>query len=347
MKAITLEAPKQFRAIDIAAPDSPGEGEALVRTHCMGVCGTDVSAYLGKFPFFDYPRIPGHELGVEVLEVGANVTNVQPGDRCSVEPYLNCGKCYACRKGSTNCCETLSVIGVMENGGLCDQFVIRADKLHPSKTLEFEQLALVETLGIGSHAVQRGGPTSQDRVLIIGVGPIGLSTLEFVKLTGAEVTVMDQDAARLQFCRDHYQVAETIQFKGDGSEVERVREITGGEKYAVVFDATGNPHSMAGAIQHVAHTGTLVFVGITTTPLAINQPEMHRPEITIKSSRNALPADFVEIIQRIEAGDIDTKPWITHRVDFDDVVEAFEALTLPASKVIKAMIHLGASVRNS
>src|SRR5213083_1851171 len=105
MKALSLEAPKQFKRLDIQGPEKPGPGEALVRVHRVGICGTDISGYLGKMPFFSYPRIPGHELGVEVLEIGADVINVQPGDRCSVEPYINCQKCYASQRGHTNCCE--------------------------------------------------------------------------------------------------------------------------------------------------------------------------------------------------------------------------------------------------
>jgi alcohol dehydrogenase len=123
MKAIRLQEPKHFERVDIAEPGSPGPGQALVRTHRMGICGTDYSGYLGKMPFFRYPRIPGHELGVEVLEVGPGVANVRPGDRCGVEPYMNCGRCYPCRKGQGNCCETLEVIGVMIDGGLCERFL--------------------------------------------------------------------------------------------------------------------------------------------------------------------------------------------------------------------------------
>src|SRR5688572_25653904 len=113
MKAIRLEEPKHFEYVSIPEPGAPGAGQALVRTHRMGICGTDYSGYLGKMPFFRYPRIPGHELGVEVLAVGEGASNVKPGEKCSVEPYMNCGACYACRKGNGNCCEKLNVIGVM------------------------------------------------------------------------------------------------------------------------------------------------------------------------------------------------------------------------------------------
>ncbi|QDV23477.1 zinc-binding alcohol dehydrogenase family protein [Aureliella helgolandensis] len=340
MRAIRLEEPKRFVKVEIDAPSSPGAGQVLVKTHRMGICGTDYSGYLGKMPFFSYPRIPGHELGVEVLEVGPGVTNVQPGQRCSVEPYMNCGECFACRKGNGNCCQSLNVIGVMVDGGLCEQFLIRADKLHPSQTLSYEQLALVETLAIGCHACDRGAPQAGDHVLVIGAGPIGLATLEFTRLTGATITVMDMVESRLEFCKQTYGVAHTIHFKGDGSELEQMNKITGGDKYFVVTDATGNKHSMAGAMNFVAHTGSLVYVGITTEEICFKHPVLHKPEMTLKGSRNALPSDFTRIIGLIEDGTINTTPWITHRTSFDDVIGEFETFTKPESGVIKAVIEL-------
>jgi len=155
MKAIQLEKPQTFHAIDIAEPAAPGPGEALLRIHRVGICGTDLGGFLGKMPFYSYPRIPGHELGVEVLAVGAGVTNVAVGDRCSVEPYLNCQKCYSCRRGLTNCCATNQTLGVMCDGGLCERMLLPARKLHVSRKLSYDQLALVETLAIGCHAVDR------------------------------------------------------------------------------------------------------------------------------------------------------------------------------------------------
>ena len=340
MRAIRLEEPKRFHHVEIDEPHSPGPGQALVRTHRMGICGTDYGGYLGKMPFFRYPRIPGHELGIEVLEIGAGVTNVKPGDRCSVEPYMNCGECYACRKGSGNCCEKLNVIGVMIDGGLCERFLIRADKLHRSESLSFEQLALVETLAIGCHATDRGAPQKGDHVLIIGAGPIGLATLEFTRLTGATITDMDMVQSRLDFCRETYGVDHTVVFTGDGSELGKMREFTGGDMFAVVTDATGNNRSMANALNYVAHTGSLVFVGITTDEVSFAHPKLHRPEMTIKGSRNAMPADFARIIRLIEDGTINTHPWITHRVGFDSVIENFETFTRPETGVIKAIIEV-------
>lgn len=340
MRAIRLLEPKRFESIDLPEPPPPGPGEALIATHRMGICGSDVSGYLGKMPFFTYPRIPGHELGVEVLAVGPGVANVRPGDRCSVEPYLNCGQCLACRRGGGNCCRNLKVFGVMTDGGLRERCLIRADKLHPSRTLDFEQLALVETLAIGCHACDRGGAQAGDNVLIVGAGPIGLAALEFVRLTGAIITVMDLVPSRLKFCRQQYGVAHTVLSKGDGSERQQLLDLTQGEFYPVVIDATGHAGSMSTALTYVAHTGTLVYVGITTGEIHFPHPVLHRPEMTIKGSRNAHPRDFPRIIQLIEDGTIDTAPWITHRTPLHEMIARFDDYTRPETGVIKAIINV-------
>ncbi len=340
MRAIQIVEPKRLKEISVEAPDSPGPGQALVRTHRMGVCGTDISCYLGKFPFFAFPRIPGHELGVEVLAVGAGVENVKVGDACSVEPYLHCGQCDACRKGASNCCANLKVIGVMMDGGLCEKFLIRADKLHSSKQLSMDQLALVETLAIGCHASQRSEASKNDRVLIIGAGPIGIATLEFVRLTGAAITVMDMNSTRLDFIRQTYSIDRLIEVSQQKSGIEEARELTGGDLFDIVIDATGNRFSMSGAFQFVAPTGRLVYVGITQDEIVFKHPALHRPEVTLLASRNALPKDFPYIIGLIEDGTIQTDPWITHRTDLDHVVNDFDSFTRPENGVLKAIIDV-------
>ena len=340
MRAIQISEVQTLKRIDIDEPSAPGPGQALVKTHRMGVCGTDISCYLGKFPFFDFPRIPGHELGVEIVAIGSGVSNVQVGDKCSIEPYMNCGRCYPCRRGAINCCQNLKVIGVMTDGGLCDSFLVRADKLHPSATLNFDQLALVETLAIGCHANDRGAPQGGDHALIIGMGPIGLATLEFARLTDATISVMDMNQARLDFVGENYGIENRVLFKGDGSEADRMKEITAGDMYQVITDATGNRHSMSGALQYIAPTGSLVYVGITTEEISFRHPVLHRPEASIVASRNALPPDFTRIIKLIEDGTINTDPWITHRTSFDGVLDDFESFTRPETGVIKAIIEV-------
>lgn len=338
MKAIVLEKPGQFNRIEIDEPLTPIAGEALVKVHRVGICGSDVSGYLGKMPFYTYPRIPGHELGVEVLAVGPGVTHVKAGDHCSIEPYINCGNCHACRKGASNCCANLKVLGVMIDGGLRSRFVLPAAKLHPSTKLSYDQLALVETLAIGCHAVDRPALTRGENCLIIGAGPIGLSAIVFAKLTGARVIVLDMNAQRLEFCKQIMGVDETL-LPGEHLEKD-LRQVTDGNLPDVVIDATGSNASMSSAFGYIAPTGRLVYVGITTKEVTFKHPVFHRPEGTLLCSRNALPKDFTRIIHLIETGQIDTKPWITHRTAFENLAADFPSFLLPETGVIKAIVDV-------
>ena len=339
MKALSLEAPKEWRQIDIEQPGRPRAGEVLVRVHRVGICGTDISAYLGKMPLFSYPRIPGHELGVEVLEVGPDVTNVRPGDRCSVEPYINDPASYASQRGRPNCCERLQVLGVHRDGGLRPQFTVPARKLHVSLKLDFEQLALVETLAIGCHAVNRSALQADETCLIIGAGPIGLSALEFVRLTGARVIVLDLIGSRLDFCRREMGIQHTLQ-PSDRLE-SQLRELTDGHLPDVVIDATGSARSMSQSFGYIAQGGRLVFVGLTGEEVTFRHPTFHKPEGTMLCSRNALPEDFTRIIGLIESGSINTRPWITHRARFEELIEMFPSYAKPETGVIKAVVDVG------
>ncbi|BCX48437.1 zinc-type alcohol dehydrogenase [Haloferula helveola] len=340
MKAIEFTEPKVINLIDIPDAPEPGPGEAVVRTHRMGICGTDLSCYLGKFPFFDYPRTPGHELGLEVVAVGEGVDHVKPGDRCSLEPYVNDPDSTTSQKGKTNCCPGVKVVGVHGDGGLrLGTFTVPARKLHPGNDLSYDQLALVETLAIGYHAVQRGNPLPGETVLVIGAGPIGLACLEFLRLIeGVKVLVMDMVQSRLDFCREQLGIEGILV---DGNQLEALGEKTGGELADVIIDATGNPKSMSSCFDYAAFTGRVVYVGITTSDLQFaHAPVFHRRELTLLASRNAVAADFTQIIQLIREGKIDTDKWITHRIGFDEVPDQFERFTDPATGAIKAIIEV-------
>lgn len=261
MKTITLIEPGKLELSDTPFPQTPGPGEALVRVRRIGICGTDIHAYAGRQPFFSYPRILGHELGVEVLETGEGVERIKPGDKCSVEPYLNCEKCIACRRGKPNCCAEIKVLGVHTDGGMREQFVVRADKLHASEKLDFDQLALVEPLAIGCHAVDRASLEAGEFVLVIGAGPIGLATIQFALEAGARVIVLDVNEARLAFCREVLGVEFTIDATKQKT-IDALLDITKGDLPTAVFDATGNPKSMAAAFEYPAPGGRMVFVSL-------------------------------------------------------------------------------------
>ena len=337
MQQVVLEQPGRLVAADGPPPGPPGPGEALVRVRRIGVCGTDFHAFKGDMPFFTYPRILGHELGVEVLEA-PSASGVKRGDRCALAPYLECGRCVACRRGRPNCCAKLEVLGVHVDGGMREMIVVPARKLHPSDALSFEQLALVETLSIGAHAVGRAALEPGENVLVVGTGPIGLAVVQSALPAGVRVIATDVNPGRLEFCRRQLGVEQT--FLSDDSADKALAEITNGERATVVFEATGNATSMERSFDFVASGGRLVLVGICTSKVAFSDPEFHRREMTLLSSRNALSADFARVLAAVEAGTLDTRPWVTHRAALSDVGEALPSWARPESGVLKAMVEV-------
>jgi threonine dehydrogenase-like Zn-dependent dehydrogenase len=263
---------------------------------------------------------------------------LKAGDRCSVEPYLNCGRCIACRRGKPNCCTELKVMGVHVDGGMRPLLTLPARKLHRSATLDYDQLALVETLGIGAHAVERAAIKPDDFVLVIGAGPIGLSVIQFVLVTGAALAVLDVSESRLAFCREQLGVKHTL---AAGPETNtQLKAIGGGDLPTLVIDATGNPKSMAGTFDLVAHGGRIVFVGLFQGELAFNDPNFHRRELTLSGSRNALPETFRDIIALVEKGKVNTQPWITHRFGLRETPAVFPEKIVGNPAVLKAMIEV-------
>jgi 2-desacetyl-2-hydroxyethyl bacteriochlorophyllide A dehydrogenase len=336
MNAIILREPGRLVHADQPEPPAPGPWEAVVRVRSIGICGTDLHAFRGRQPFFTYPRMLGHELGVEVVAVGEEVRNVFVGTRCALEPYFNCDRCSACRRGKTNCCSNLKVFGVHIDGGMREFAVVPAYKLHAARSLSFDQLALVEPLAIGAHAVARGAPQPDETVLVIGAGPIGMAVTQFALLAGARVLVIDVDPERLTRCRDRW--PEVTPVEGGDNPEQALREVLGGELPTAVFDATGNPKSMAAAFRYPEQGGRLIFVGLFQGDVTFHDPEFHRRELTLLSSRNALAEDFRRIIGAMESGALDTTGWITHRAGFDELIERFPDWLEPGNGVLKAMI---------
>lgn len=340
MKTIILEEPGRFVAADTELPGAPGPGEALIRIRQVGICGSDLHAYRGRQPFFNYPRILGHELGAEVIELGPDTGDapVRAGDLCSVEPYMNCGSCIACRAGKTNCCTTLELIGVHRDGGMREQIIVPAAKLHPSATLAAEQLALVETLGIGAHAVDRAALRPGETILVIGAGPIGLSVVQFAQIAGARIVLLELNHDRAEFCRRQFTIDHVIETADNAA--DELAALPGGDLPTAVFDATGSPASMMASFNYPASGGRLIFVSLVKADLTFFDPEFHRRELTLLATRNALSADFGRIIGLMESGDIDTRPWITHRAPLDGVIDQFESWLDPNERVVKAMVSV-------
>jgi 2-desacetyl-2-hydroxyethyl bacteriochlorophyllide A dehydrogenase len=338
MKTIVLDEPGRFRLADRAAPPAPAPGEALIRVHRVGVCGSDLHAFRGNQPFFSYPRVVGHELGVEVVALGKQETRLAVGDRCAVEPYLNCGSCIACRRGKTNCCVNLKVLGVHTDGGMRELLIVPVIKLHRSQKLSVDQLALVEMLTIGAHAVRRAQLEMGEHVLVIGAGPIGLSVITFAQLMGAKVVVLEISERRRQFCREHLNIETCLDGQKDTT-VDTLQTLLNGDLPTTVFEATGNPNSMMRSVQYVANGGKLVFVSLVQGDLTFRDTELHRRELTLLRSRNATAADFTWAIQMVEEGKINLAPWITHRAPADTMVSTFPEWLDPERGVIKAVVE--------
>ena len=339
MKTIVLKQPGQFITEDRDEPDQPGAGEAIVRVERIGICGTDQHAFRGTHPIVTYPRVLGHELGVRLVDVGGHGTvtcGLRPGDSCAVEPYLHCGHCVACRAGKTNCCTQLAVLGVHVDGGMCKYLKVPAAKLHKSSLLSVDQLALVETLGIGAHAVQRADVQPGENVMVIGAGPIGLGAIQFAQAAGARVIVLDVNEHRLRFAHEKLPGIKTI--RSVAPDLSNLKDMTDNQLPTAVFDATGNAASMTTAFGYVAAGGRLVFVGLIKADITFSDADLHRKEMSLLASRNAPSSEFPRIISMIESGQIDTTPWITHRSSFDEFAEQFPSWLDPATQVVKAMI---------
>jgi len=227
-------------------------------------------------------------------------------------------------------------MGVHVDGGMRDRIVVPARKLHRSKKLDWDQLALVETLGIGCHATHRAEPAAGENLLIVGAGPIGLSIIPFAMDAKANVIVADVSASRLEFCQRQMHVPHVVNAAGDlAADLKKLL----GDLPTVVMDATGNPQSMARCFQLVAHGGRIVFVGLFPGELSFSDPDFHRRELTIRASRNALPGDLDSIIQGIELGRIDTRPWITHRAAATDFLDVLPNWLSPQAGVLKAILE--------
>ena len=339
MKAIVLEEPGKLTLRESAAPEHAGKDEVLARVRRVGVCGTDLHAFAGNQNFFSYPRIMGHELAVEVLEIGPTNAELDytPGDTCCVIPYLNCGRCIACRRGKSNCCTHMQVLGVHIDGGMREQFTLPADKLLKADGIPVEQLALVEMLCIGAHAANRARITPGENALVIGAGPIGLATAQFAQIAGAEVAVMEMNPGRLAFCAEVLGIERLLDARHDPT--GQVKQLLAGELPTVVFDCTGSAPSMEAAFAYVAHGGSLVLVGHVTGQISFSDPHFHARELTLLASRNATQADFNWVLAELRARSIDLAPWITHWATPETIIADFPTWLDPATGVIKAMLR--------
>jgi 2-desacetyl-2-hydroxyethyl bacteriochlorophyllide A dehydrogenase len=320
------------------APDPiPEEGNVIIKVSNIGVCGTDLHAYEGTQPYFTYPRILGHEIAGELVHTNGS-KGFNAGDAVTLVPYFSCGHCIACRSGAFNCCVSIKVFGVHVDGGMQEYISVPAHSLVTREGLSLQELALVEPLAIGAHAVQKAGIFPGDTAVVCGAGAIGLGIMEMARLSGARIIAIDVNEQRLEFCRNKLAVPYTIH-AGRTDAVDAVRDITNGDMSSVVFDATGNLRAIENGLQYLAHSGKYILVGLQKQAFSFSHPEFHKRETTLMSSRNALRKDFEEVITAIRNKKIDPASFITHTVSFGEAADSFGSWLKPESGVIKPMIR--------
>jgi 2-desacetyl-2-hydroxyethyl bacteriochlorophyllide A dehydrogenase len=336
MKALVCKEPGTLQYTTIPEPVLKKD-HAIIRIKRIGICGTDLHAFEGTQPYFTYPRILGHELAGELVDMD-NALGFAKGEIVTIIPYFKCGTCIACRRGKPNCCVSMKVCGVHVDGGMLEYLSVPATSLVHSNGLSLDELALVEPLAIGAHGVRRAMVEEGEFVLVIGAGPIGLGTMEFARISGGKVIALDINEQRLNYCREKLKIEHTVNASSTDV-LSALRDITNGEMPTVVIDATGSLKAINNAFQYLAHGGRFVLIGLQKGEIAFSHPEFHKREATLMSSRNATRQDFELVINSIKSGIVKPALYITHRVGFDEVSNAFSGWLNPANGVIKAMIE--------
>ena len=335
MKALVCDEPGRLSLVDRQRPVR-AEGEILVRIRHVGICGTDFHIFAGKHPFLDYPRVMGHELSGTVEDGGDSP--LAAGTPVYVVPYLACGTCAACRKGLTNACMAIRVLGVHTDGGMAEYLSVPAANVIPAAGIDLRDAAMIEFLAIGAHGIARGQVSDADRVLVTGSGPIGMSAALFARARGAHVTVMDMREDRLAFARDTLG-ADAVLMAGPDAEAQAA-DLTGGDGFDVVVDATGAAPPIERGFGFLAHGARYVLLSVVKGTITFSDPEFHKREATLLASRNALPADFAEVVRQMQAGRIPTAALNTHRGALADAPALLPDWSRPEAGVIKAILDV-------
>lgn len=334
MQQLVCREPGNFIYQDVQKPTLT-PGNSIIRIKKIGICGTDIHAFDGTQPYFNYPRVLGHELAGEF--VAGDAEGINPGDDVTLIPYISCKKCIACRKGKTNCCTNIKVLGVHTDGGMAEYISVPSDIVIKGNGLDADALALVEPLAIGAHGVRRAAVEPGEYVLVIGAGPIGLGTMAFAKIAGGHVIALDINEDRLRFCREELHIPYTINGKKEDV-FEKLKVLTNGDMPTVVIDCTGNLNAINTGFHYLAHTGRYVLIGLQKGEIGVQHPEFHKREATLMSSRNATKDDFSFVMKCIQDGRINPNTFITSRLAFAQAAARFSQ-TVSEPSNIKTIIE--------
>ena len=334
MRALVIDRPGAARVIEVEPP-APAAGEATMRIRRIGLCGTDLSTYLGKNPLATYPRIPGHEIAATLEIVPENDLDLRPGIDVTMSPYTSCGHCSACRNGRFNACRYNQTLGVQRDGAMRELFSMPVDKLYTAD-LPIEELCLVEPLTVGFHAVSRGRVAETDVVAIYGCGGVGLGAVCAAAFRGARVIAIDIDDKKLEIAR---RAGARGLLNSTREDVHaRLQEITDGHGPDVVIEAIGRPDTFRAAIDEVAFTGRVVYIGYAKEHVSYETRLFVQKELDIRGTRNALPEDFEEVIRMFEAKRFPTADAISAVVPLEDAPAILKDWSENPGKFTKIMV---------
>jgi threonine dehydrogenase-like Zn-dependent dehydrogenase len=335
MKAVVLEEPGKALVKDVRDPIA--SHDVLLRVRMVGLCGSDLNSYRGRDPLVSFPRIPGHEIAATVVDAGSQA-EWHPGTNVTLSPYMNCGECASCLRGRPNACQFNETLGVQRDGALTELIRVPATKLHRAN-LTLKELCLVEPLTVGFHAVMRGRVTDGDTVAVLGCGGVGLGAVAGAAFRGAKVIGVDVDDAKLETAR---KAGATHQINtGQGDLHKRLAELTNGHGPDVVIEAIGLPETYRAAVEEVAYTGRVVYIGWSKEHVTYETRSFVHKELDILGSRNALPENFRDVIRMLEAHRFPVEDAVTQVVSIDETPKILESWSREPARFTKIIVEVG------
>lgn len=337
MRACLITEPGRT-TLDERKQPTPGEGEVLLQTRLIGLCGTDLSTFRGKNPLVSYPRIPGHEIAATLVEAGTGVPNAwQAGMNVTVYPNTSCGACASCRRGRTNACRFNQTLGVQRDGAMQNYFTVPWQKLHTSENLSLRELTLVEPIAVGFHAVERGRVGIADTVAVLGCGMVGLGALSAVAEKGGAGIAVDLDDVKLALARRVG--AKHIINSRDENMHERLLELTGGLGPDVIIEAVGTPETYRMALEEVAYTGRVVYIGWVKEQASLDTKIFVHKELDILGSRNSL-AEFPAVIEMLSRHRFPVEESISTTVGLDEVGSVLQQWAAEPQRFTKILVEV-------
>ena len=337
MKAVVLQGPGQAVLTAVAEPRIYGEDDVLLQVRMVGLCGSDLNSYRGRNPMVTFPRIPGHEIAATVAELNPKHVEWQPGVAVTVSPYTNCGRCSSCLRCRPNACQLNQTLGVQRDGALTEYIAVPADRLHTAD-LTLKELCLVEPLTVGFHAAARGRVEPSDTVAVFGCGGVGLGAVAGAAFRGATVIGLDLEDAKLATARKAG-ATHTIN-TANGDLHAQLAQLTEGRGPDVIIEAIGIPQTFRAAVEEVAFTGRVVYIGYAKEEVAYETRLFVQKELDILGSRNALPEDFRDVIRMLQGHRFPVDEAITHVVSIEEAPAVLEAWSGDPARFTKIMINV-------